>query len=165
MAAALKAFLGAIFDEILVEVSAETNELLRNLKNVATTSVTFVSDKVTEKGAVKQQIRPVILKNGVELDLEVELSGGQGDSVELAVDLGLSAVIGRRTGKRPGFLILDETFSALDVISKESCLEILQKAAADTLILVVDHSSEFSEAFSAYIDVESQNEVSRITRY
>jgi DNA repair exonuclease SbcCD ATPase subunit len=162
LATALKAFLGSIFDEVLAEISAEANELLRGLKNVATTTIAFMSDKTTDKGVVKQQIRPVVLKNGVELDWEVDLSGGQGTSLELAVDLAVARVIGRRTGRRPGWLILDEAFEGHDMQVKESCLEVLQKAAQDCAILIVDHASELREYFTSFIDVESSNEVSRI---
>jgi DNA repair exonuclease SbcCD ATPase subunit len=162
LATALRAFLGSIFDEVLAEISAEANELLLGLKNVATTTLTFVSDKTTEKGAVKQQIRPVVVKNGVELDWEVDLSGGQGTSLELAVDLAVARVIGRRTGRRPGWLILDEAFEGHDMQVKESCLEVLQKAAQDCAILIVDHASELREYFASFIDVESSNEVARI---
>jgi DNA repair exonuclease SbcCD ATPase subunit len=161
-AAGLRAFLGGLFDEVLAEISSEANDILRSLRNVATTTVTFVSDKVTEKGAVKQQIRPVIIKNGIEMDFEVELSGGQGTSVELAVDLALARVIGRRTGHHPGFMILDEAFEGMDLAVKETCLEVLQKAAQDQLIFIVDHASELRDAFTGFLDVESSNEISRI---
>lgn len=157
----LKSFMGGIFDEVLQEISQEANDLLRTIKNVATTTISFSSDKVTEKGSVKQQIKSVVLKNGMELDWEVELSGGQGESLELAVDLALGRVIGRRTGDRPGFLFLDESFAHLDMACKESCLEVLQKAAQDQLILIVDHSTELRDFFTGFIDLESRNEVSR----
>lgn len=162
LAIALKAFLGSVFDEVLDEISVETNDLLRGLKNVATTTIAFVSDKTTEKGGVKQQIRPLILKGGVEMDWEVDLSGGQGTSLELAVDLAVGKVIGRRTGKMPGWLLLDEAFDGMDLAVKETSLEILQKAAQDRLICIVDHSSELRDAFTGFVDVESSNEISRI---
>lgn len=161
-AASLKTFLGSIFDEILSEVATEANELLLALPNVATTTISFESDKISEKGVVRKEIRPVLKAGGEEVDLEVYLSGGQGTSVELAVDLAIGRVIGRRTGNRPGWLILDESFEGHDVVVKEACLEVLQKAARDCTILIVDHASELKEMFSAFIDVESTNEVSRI---
>lgn len=155
-------FLGAIFEEILVEISQETNELLRALPNVATTTVEFETSSETKKGTIQNRITPVVTKNGSRVSLEAGLSGGQLTSVELAVDLAVMNVIGRRTGKMPGWLILDESFEGHDVPVKEACLDILKKAAEDRLIIVVDHASEIGEMFDTVINVESQGDVSSI---
>ncbi len=163
-ALATKAFMGAIFDEVLVEIADEANDLLRALPNVATTTISFASEKITGKGEVKQEIRPVIMKSGQVIDFEANLSGGQGTSVELAVDLALGGVIGRRTGQRPGWMILDEAFEGHDVPVKEACLEILKKAAEQCAIYVVDHASEVKEYFDEFIDVESEDDVSCIVQ-
>lgn len=160
-AAALKSYLGSLFDEVLAQISAEANELLRSVPNAPTTTITFVSESVTAKGVVRQEIRPIITKNGHEASLRSGISGGQLESVELAVDLSIAKVIGQRTGVRPGFMIFDESFSAHCMPVKEACMHILQKAAEDCLILVVDHSSELRDYFSAFIDVESEHDVSR----
>jgi len=161
LAVALKHYLTLLFDEVLAQISAETNELLKSVPNVPTTTVTFVSEGVTAKGAVKQEIKPVVLKNGKPVSLKSGISGGMLESVELAVDLSIAKVIGQRTGVRPGFMIFDESFSAHCPPTKEACMQILQKAAEECLILVVDHSSELKEYFAAYIDVESERDVSR----
>lgn len=157
-----KAFLGAVFDEVLIEIAEEANELLRALPNVATTTINFSSEKVTGSGDVKQEIKPVIMKSGQVIDYEANLSGGQGTSVELSVDLALGAVIGRRTGQRPGWLVLDEAFEGHDLPVKEACLEILKKASGQCAIYVVDHASEVKEYFDTFIDVESEDDVSSI---
>ncbi len=159
-----KAFMGAIFDEVLVEIADEANELLRALPNVATTTITFASEKVMGSGDIKQEIRPVIMKSGQVIDYEANLSGGQGTSVELAVDLALGAVIGRRTGQRPGWMVLDESFEGHDVPVKEACLEILKKASEQCAIYVVDHASEVKEYFDEFIDVESEDDISSIVQ-
>ncbi len=161
-AVANKAFMGAIFDEVLIEIADEANDLLRGLPNVATTTISFISEKLTQKNEIKHEIKPVITKSGQIIDLEANLSGGQGTSVELATDLALGAVIGRRTGKRPGWMILDESFEGHDVPVKEACMEILRKASEQCAIYVVDHASEISELFDAFIDVESEDDVSVI---
>jgi len=155
-------FLGAVFDEVLAEISQETNELLKGLPNVANTTLTFVSESETAKGTVSRKIVPVVMKNGVEIPLKAGLSGGQYTSVQLAVDLAVATVIGRRTGKMLGFLMLDECFNGHDFPVKEACLDILQRAAEKRLILIVDHATELKEMFTAFVDVESTNDESRI---
>lgn len=160
-AAALKSYLGSLFDEVLEQVSAETNELLRSIPNTATTTVQFTSETVTLKGTPKQEIKPIICRRGKPVSLKSGISGGQLEAVELAVDLSIVKVIGQRTGVRPGFMIFDEAFSAHCLPVKMACLEVLQRAAQDCMILVVDHSSELKEYFSHFIDVECEREVSR----
>jgi DNA repair exonuclease SbcCD ATPase subunit len=146
--------------EVLVQISNETNELLRGIPNTPTTTVTFVSEAMNAKGVSRQEIKPVIIKNGQQIDLKSGISGGQLESVELAVDLSIARVIGQRTGVRPGFMIFDESFSAHCMPVKEACLQVLQKAAEDCLILVVDHATELRDYFTAFIDVTSENDVS-----
>lgn len=155
-------FLGSIFEEVLVEISAEANKYLAALPNVATTTVEFVTEAETKRGTVQRRITPVITKNGVEIPLEAGLSGGQLTSVELAVDLAVIEVVGRRTGRMPGWLILDESFEGHDLPVKEACLEILKAAAKDKLILIVDHATEVKEMFDFTIRVESSGDVSTI---
>lgn len=155
-------FLGAVFDEVLAEISYEVNELLKGLPNVASITLTFKSETETAKGTISRKIVPVVVKNGVEIPIKAGLSGGQYTSVELAVDLAVATVIGRRTGKMPAFLMLDECFNGHDYPVKEACLEILQKVAENRLILVIDHMTELKEHFTSFIDVESVNDCSRI---
>lgn len=157
----VRKYLGSLFDEVLEQISAETNELLRSIPNTPTTTVTFVSEVQTQKGTVKQEIKPVVIKNGQQVNLASGVSGGQLESVELAVDLSIAKVIGQRTGVRPGFMIFDESFAAHCLPVKEACLQVLSKAAEDCLILVVDHATELKEYFSSFVDVESENDVSR----
>jgi DNA repair exonuclease SbcCD ATPase subunit len=160
-AAMMKGFLGAIFDEVLTEISVETNEILKGIPNTPTTTVAFVSEVLTAKGSLRQEIRPIVTKNGAVIDLESGVSGGQMESVELAVDLSIAKVIGDRTGVRPGFMIFDESFSAHCLPVKQACLAVLAHAATDAMIMVVDHATELREGFSAFIDVESERDVSR----
>lgn len=160
-AAAVRAYMGSLFDQILVQISQATNDLLKRIPNTPTTTVTFSSESTTLKGKVNQRIKPVVTKNGIEIDLESGVSGGQLESIELAVDLSIVKVIGERTGVRPGFMIFDESFSAHCLPVKQACLEVLQMAAQDSLILVIDHATELRDYFTSFIDVESKRDVSR----
>lgn len=160
----LKAFLGVIFEEVLNEIANEANEMLKCLPNVATTTIQFDTEKVNAKGTVKQEIRPVVIKNNKKIPIKAGLSGGQLTSVELAVDLALGNVISRRTSIVPGWLVLDESFEGHDIVVKEACLELLKNAAKDRLIFVIDHSTEVKEYFDNVIEIESQNDVSWIKK-
>lgn len=156
-------FLGSIFEEVLVEISQEANKLLAALPNVATTTIEFVTESETKKGTTKRSITPIVYKGGVSIPLESGLSGGQLTSAELAVDLAVMTVIGRRTGTMPGWLILDESFGdGHDVPVMEACLEILKRAAEDRLILLVSHATEIKDQIEFTIDVESTGDTSRI---
>jgi DNA repair exonuclease SbcCD ATPase subunit len=160
-AAALKSYLGSLFEEILVEISAEANELLKEIPNTPTTTITFTSESVTQKGTTRQEIKPLILKNGADIDVESGLSGGQLQSVELAVDLAITKVIGERTGVHPGFMIFDESFGAHCLPVKQACMHVLQRASQSSLIFVIDHATELRDYFTAFIDVESERDISR----
>lgn len=160
-AAMVKSFLIAYFEEVLNEISAEANEVLKNIPNTPTTTVRFVTETQTAKGVTRQEIKPVVTKNGVVIDLESGVSGGQMESVELAVDLSVSKVIGGRTGVQPGFMIFDESFSSHCLPVKQACMSVLAQAAKDAMILVVDHATELQDSFASFVDVESEHDVSR----
>lgn len=158
----LRKYLTSLFNQVLDEISFEANEYLKGLSNTPTTTISFTTETQTEKNGVKQEIKPVLLKSGVQIDLKSGISGGQLESVELAIDLAIGKVIGERTGVRPGFIIFDESFSAHCATVKQSCLEILKRASEECLIFVIDHATEFKDYFDDFIDVYSENDESRI---
>jgi DNA repair exonuclease SbcCD ATPase subunit len=153
-------FLGSIFDEILMSISEETNRILANVPNVARCTFNFKSEYETSKGATKRKIVPVVRVNGNEGPYKATLSGGMKSALELAVDLAVGAIISRRTGSYPGWLILDEAFNGLNVIEKEACLQVLSQFAEERLIIVIDHDSTFKEMFQKVITVGYRNGVS-----
>lgn len=158
----IRKYLTSLFDQILYEISQEANEYLKCLSNTPTTTILFTTETVTEKNGVKQEIKPIILKSGMNIDLKSGISGGQLESVELAIDLAICKVIGERTGVRPGFIIFDESFGAHCPVVKQSCMEILKKASEECLIFVIDHATEMRDYFDDFIDVFSNNEVSTL---
>lgn len=158
----LRGFVGSIFEEILNEISEETNKILSTIPNVSHCSIEFRTESTTQKGTVKQKITPMVNVNGHVSSIKTGCSGGMESAIELAVDIAMSNVITRRTGASPQWLVLDEAFDGFDNIVKESCLEMLQKHANDKLVIVVSHISDFKEFFSESIWVEYQNGESRI---
>lgn len=158
-----KGFLGVIFDEILAEITEETNAILGAVANTAHVTVHFTSEVVTQKtGAGRKEIRPIVTIGGFQAPLESGASGGMLTSIDLAVDLAVATVVSKRTNSWPGWMVLDESFNGMDAVTKETCMEMLARYAEDRLILVVDHASETKELFSDFIDVEFKNGRSRI---
>jgi DNA repair exonuclease SbcCD ATPase subunit len=155
-------FLGRIFDEVLDEISAEANQVLAGLPNAQHVTIRFASESITQKGTVKKSIVPMVSFGGVEAPLKSGCSGGMLTSVELAVDLAVSSVVSRRAGIVPGWLVLDEAFEGLDLVSKESGMTILSQYGQDRLVLVVDHATEFKEMFTQFVNVELRNGVSSV---
>jgi DNA repair exonuclease SbcCD ATPase subunit len=155
-------FLGVIFDDVLREIATEANARIGRLANVSHVSLSFVSESTTQKGKVKKQIQAHVNVGGRATKYKSGLSGGMLTSVEQVVDLGVMAVISRRAGRTLGWLCLDEIFNGQGAMTKESALEVLQEFAQDRLVLVIDHGSEFKEAFTKTITVEQIGGVSRI---
>lgn len=147
-------FLGTIFDEVLWEISEETNRLLAMFPNTAHVTLYFRSESISQKGSIKKEIRPVVSIGGFEAPLVSGLSGGMETAVELAVDLAVATVVSRRTGAMPSWLILDESFTGLGPCESEASMEILKAFSTDRLVLVVDHASELKSLFTQFIDVE-----------
>jgi len=147
-------FLGVIFDEVLTEISKQANDILGKLSNTSSISVHFRSESL--KG--KKTIVPVFVVSGHETTRSSGLSGGQGTSADLAVDLGVVAVVESRLGDAPAFLLLDECFNGLPRGTKESALEILQGYSQTRLILVVDHGSELRESFQSILKISLTDE-------
>lgn len=155
-------FLGAIFDEVLAEISEETNQVLASIANTRNCTLQFASDSVTQKGTVRKEIVPVVTINGHKASLKFGPSGGMLSAIELAVDLAVGHVISRRSGVCPGWLILDESFDGLGAVEKETCLEILATYANDRLVIVVDHSTETQGLFTKKVEVRYKGGVSRL---
>ena len=158
----LKTFLDKIFEEVLIEISTETNESLKNIPNTSDLSFSFLLERETGEDKIKQEIKPQVFKNGAEIDFKAMLSGGQMSAFELTMDLAVGRVISRRTNTYPGWLVIDEGFDGLGAVEKESCLELLKKESCDKVIFVIDHASELSDYFDKIINVRSKNEMSYI---
>ena len=156
-------FLGVIFDDVLAEITTATNNVLERVANVSHLTFQFDSTKETKTGNITQRIIPVIYSHGRKVSFNAGISGGMQTSVELAVDLAVAEVVGRRRGTYPGFLILDEPFEGLGGTSKEAALEMLRVYASDRLLLVVDHSSEIGASFSQVIEIVQEDGRSKIS--
>lgn len=154
-------FLGIIFEDILAEIAADANRRFARLANVREVSLEFA----TETEAGRRQIKAFVTVRGHRGRPDVICSGGMLTSVEQVVDMAVIAVIGRRcAGRLPAWICLDEVTNGQGPVTKEAALEVLREAAADRLVLVIDHGTEFKEAFESTLDVEFQAGTSRVNQ-
>jgi len=152
-------FMGRFLGEILSEVESDANERLRRLSNTRSVGIQFLM----ETDAGKQRIQAMVNIRGNVSKFKTGPSGGMKTSIHQCVDLALVAAIRRRaTRPLPGWLCLDEVFNGQGRVTKESTLEILQEQAQDHLVLVVDHGTEFQEAFGHSILVEFNDGFSEV---
>jgi DNA repair exonuclease SbcCD ATPase subunit len=90
-------------------------------------------------------------------------SGGEKQRISFAVDFGLSRLIARRARQTYDLLILDEAFKHLDRSGKEATVEMLQQLAQEkSAVIVVEHDSDFQDAFDQRILIEKKGRRSRI---
>lgn len=159
----LKGFVGRIFEEILVQIADETNQILSQLPNTSDVTIEFLTEKEQSNGKVKGTITPVLRFGGKIRSLKSGASGGMKSAVELAVDLALANVVAKRTGKTMHFLMLDECFSGFDQNTREELLAILENYAQDgRLVMQIEHASETQACFSKTLSVNLNNGASEI---
>lgn len=158
----LRGFRNKYFDEVLSAIGAEATAIVAHLPNASNLSLEFRTERENQDGEVVERITPVCYVGGRERPLRAAVSGGQLTSVNLAVDLAVARVISARLGCSLNWVILDESFDGHDVPTKQACLEMLQGYAADKLVLIVDHGSEFKEMFTRSFEVVQEAGQSRL---
>jgi len=94
----------------------------------------------TAAGATKLVLRPVVTRSGEKIDPDL-LSGGFRRRLTLSYDLAVCSV-----SEQGAPMILDEGLDGVDAQGKLSILPVLEKIAADRLVLLVDHTSELKSA-------------------
>lgn len=157
----VKSFRAKIFDETLEAIGRGATSVLGTLPNAAHVSVEFKSERTAANGTVQDRITPVTYLHGEERKLEESVNGGALTSIELAVDLAVAQAVSERLGCALNWIVLDEAFNGHDTVTKLACLEMLQQYAADKLVVIVDHNSEFKEMFAQVVTVEHVDKLSR----
>lgn len=155
-------FLGAIFEEVLIQIAAEANSILAQVPNTAHVAISFTTETTTQGGKQKKSITLNVSVSGNSTTLQAGLSGGMKTVVMLAIDLAVGKVVAQRSGLNPNWLILDEPFDGLDSSSREAMLEMLAKEAQEKVIIVVDHSVDTSGMFQTVYKVSQTNGISTV---
>lgn len=154
-------FSSLIFQDVLDNISGLTNDFLRNISNSSNFSILFETEKVSQKGIVKKGINLKIFQKGKERSYKM-LSGGEKCAVNFSIDIAICHVLSNRFGKAFSWIIYDEPFDSMEVLSKAESIEFLKKISKDKLIILVEHNNEIAELFDKFILVKKENGFSSI---
>jgi DNA repair exonuclease SbcCD ATPase subunit len=147
----------AVLDEVLAEITAETNRILAYIPNTADFTISF---ETVERGEERDVIQRIWV-GGVERSDPECMSGGQKSSIELASDLAVSTVLTARGLSRLQWMVLDEPFDGMGDVDRAAFVDLLRERL--TLFLVSAHNPEFTEDFRlSGIGLEFDGEFARI---
>jgi ABC-type uncharacterized transport system YnjBCD ATPase subunit len=147
----------AVLDEVLAEITAETNRILAYIPNTADFTISF---ETVERGEERDVIQRIWV-GGVERSDPECMSGGQKSSIELASDLAVSTVLTARGLSRLQWMVLDEPFDGMGDVDRAAFVGLLRER--QTLFLVSAHNPEFTEDFRlSGIGLEFDGEFARI---
>ncbi len=150
-----------VFDTIVNELNVRVNGYLSKLfdNNVR---MMFLSETTNSKGDTKQSFSTQFLVNNNEVALG-SFSGGEERRLVFAVNLSMADIIANRSNKSFNIAFFDEVFDGLDIEGKSKCMSLLQELSSKRdCILIIDHASEFQQAFDNVIRVEKRNGISKI---
>lgn len=154
-------FSSLIFQDVLDNISGLTNDFLRNISNSSNFSILFETEKINQKGIVKKGINLKIFQKGQERSYKM-LSGGEKCAINFSIDIAICHVLSNRFGKAFSWIIYDEPFDSMEVLSKVESIEFLKKISKDKLIILVEHNNEIAELFDKFILVKKENGFSSI---
>jgi len=155
-------FLGSIFDEILTDIEVRTNDMLSHFPNASQFTVGISSTReIKSKGTTKKEISIGISRNGMELSLDDNASGGQQSGIELCSDLGAAEAIIARSGGSLKWICLDEVLDGLGAEEKRAVVAMI-KERFKGLVFMIEHSTEIRESFDKIIEVEYDGRESHV---
>ncbi|MGQ9639483.1 MAG: AAA family ATPase [Candidatus Bathyarchaeia archaeon] len=145
----------AILREIIPEIEQEASKILRDLSN-GRMDIRFRLGRETKKGKVTEELIVEAVDQTGSHPV-TRYSGGERMRINLALRLGVSEVITKRSGYRGRIetLVIDEGFGPLDEDGRRATIEILQALRQRfRKILVISHIDDVREAFESRIIVD-----------
>jgi len=124
-----------VLDNILSNLNIIIADVLGILFNEPITVTLRSLRQLKSNDRIKPEINIEICYKGAEFNNLNELSGGEKSRVSLALVIAFA-----RIGKSP-FLLLDESLSSLDVITKESAITAIRRYLNNKLIIAVNHDT------------------------
>lgn len=149
-------FLRLVLEEVLYCISQKANAFLHAIPNTIEFTVLIDTEKESKSGKVKKGINLKVYRNGVERPYK-SFSGGERCAINLSIDAAISDIISERSGKKFGWLFLDEATDGMDTVSKLESIEILKQLSHDKLILLVEHTMEINETLDGQIIIEKDS--------
>jgi len=144
----------AILMEIVPEIEDEASKILRDLSN-GRMDISFRFGRKTRTGKVTEELIVETVERGRSHPVS-RYSGGERMRINLALRLGISEVVTKRSGYKGRIetLIIDEGFGPLDEEGRRATVEILQALRARfKKIMVISHIDEVREAFETRLTV------------
>jgi ABC-type multidrug transport system ATPase subunit len=92
------------------------------------------------------------------------ISGGEGSSADLAVDLSVVKFIGEQTGKGINVMLLDEFTNGLDTVCIQDTIEMLKNFSIDKKLLLIEHNPIVAQSFENKITVVRDGLTSKIVQ-
>lgn len=145
-----------VFRNLLIDISSKATEIALQLFEVPV-SIQFYNDGDDGEAT---KIKVNVIYDGVERSLGL-LSGGQARRVQLATDLALAQIIGRRANNPVSFRIFDEITKDLSETSMEKVLSLLKGMNGSNLL--IEHNSMAKTLVDNVYHVELRNKVSNAT--
>jgi len=141
--------------EIVPEIEREASNTLSELSN-GRMSVNFKFGRKTKAGRMTEELIVEAVDQGRSHPVS-RYSGGERMRINLALRLGVSEVITKRSGYRGRIetLVIDEGFGTLDEEGRRATIEILQALRQRfKKILVISHIDDIREAFETRLVVD-----------
>ena len=138
----------AILKDLVPEVEDEASRLLRDLSS-GRMSVKFQFGRATRAGTQSDELI-VEAEDAAGFHPVTRFSGGERMRINLALRLGISEVIARRSGYKGKIetLIIDEGLGALDEEGRQATIEILRQLRQRfRKIMVISHVEDVKDAF------------------
>jgi exonuclease SbcC len=142
----------AMLKDLVPEVEEEASRILRDLSN-GRMNINFRFGRETRAGGRTEEL---IIEAEDETGLHpvTRFSGGERMRINLALRLGISEVIARRSGYKGKIetLIIDEGLSALDEEGRQATIDILRRLRERfKKIMVISHVEDVKDAFDTKI--------------
>jgi DNA repair protein SbcC/Rad50 len=141
-----------IIEQAIPALEDEANRLLHKITGGRFT-LRIDSLRVLKSGGMKESLEVIVADEVSERPLEA-LSGGERQCVDLSLRISLARLLAHRAGRSIETLIIDEGFTALDVVHRQRTIEVLHELLEEfTCVLFVTHLQELADAFPARLEI------------
>lgn len=148
----------AILKDLVPEVEDEASRILRELSN-GRMNINFRFGRTTARGTQTDEL-VIEAEDSAGRHPVTRFSGGERMRINLALRLGISEVIARRSGYKGKIetLIIDEGMGALDEEGRQATIEILRQLRQRfKKIMIISHVEDVKEAFDTKIEVSKNS--------
>lgn len=150
-----------ILSTVVDEINEAANEIIALMGDDGL-SVQVSTSTETAKGSTSEKVMVYAVTADGAVDYST-LSGSEQARVALAVRLGLSECIARRTGTPIETIVMDECWGMFDDAGKRAVLDVLARMSARFSIFSISHIEDVSASFPQVLAVNMGSGTSRTT--